>query len=290
MHTLCILHLQIFETFKNCCLFCTIWVLRNFYSSDAHHANYDERCSNHTFRHCAHCVYRIYSVLKLFEIAVCFAHLALTKFLLPWHAPSKLWPMLFKSSFPTLLPLCKTPLQCFETFRNCCLFCTFWLLQNFYSGDAHHAKYGERCSNHHFRHGAHCVYHIYGILKLLEIAFFCTFWLLRNFYSSDAHHAKYGKHSLNHYFPRGLHCVYQIYSFLKFFKIAVFFTPFGFYEISTPVMRTMLTTVNVVQIIISDIAHTVFITFKVFWNISKLQLVLHILAFTKSLLRWCAPC
>ena len=44
-------------------------------------------------------------------------------------------------------------------------------------------------------------------------------------------------------------------------------------------MHTMLTTVNVVQIIISDSALIVFITFKVFWNFSKLLLVLHILAF-----------
>ena len=166
--------------------------------------------------------------------------LAFTKFLLRWCAPCKIWWTLFKSWFPIWRTLCISHLRHFETFRNC------W--------------------------------------------FFCTFWLLRNFYSSDAHHAKYREYSLNHYFPRGLHCVYQIYSFLKLFKIAVFFTPFGFYEISTPVMRTMLTTVNVVQIIISDITNTVFITFKVFWNISKLQFVLHILAFTKFLLRWCAPC
>ena len=183
--------------------------------------------------------------------------------------------MLFKSSFPTLLTLCKTPLQCFETFRNCCLFCTFWVLRNFYSGDAHHAKYGERCSNHHFRHCTNFAYHIYGILKLLEIA--------------------------------------------------VCFAQFGFYEISTPVMRTVLTMVNFVQIIISDIAHslyitltaflkfskllfvlhnlaftkfletsaiahTLYITFTDFWNFSKLLFILHNLGFTKFLLQWCAPC
>ena len=148
--------------------------------------------------------------------------------------------MLFKSSFPTLLTLCKTPLQCFETFRNCCLFCTFWFLRNFYSSDAHHAKYGERCSNHHFRHGAHCVYNIYGILKLLEIA--------------------------------------------------VCFGNFGFYQISTTVMCTMQNMVNVVQIIIFDMAHTLYITFGVFWNFSKWLFFLHNLAFTKFLVRWCALC
>ena len=50
-------------------------------------------------------------------------------------------------------------------------------------------------------------------------------------------------------------------------------------------MHTMLTMVNVVQIIISDIAHTVYIRFTVFGNYSKLVFVLHIFAFTKFLLR-----
>ena len=40
---------------------------------DAHCANYSDRCSNHHFRHCAQFVYQIYSVFKIFEIAVCFA-------------------------------------------------------------------------------------------------------------------------------------------------------------------------------------------------------------------------
>ena len=54
-------------------------------------------------------------------------------------------------------------------------------------------------------------------------------------------------------------------------------------------MRTILTMVNVVQIIISDIAHTVYIRLTVFLNFSKLQLVFHILPDTKFLLRWYAP-
>ena len=69
------------------------------------------------------------------------------------------------------------------------------------------------------------------------------------------------------------HFVYHICSVLKLFKMAVCFAQFGFYEISTPVMRTMLTMVNVVQIILSNIAHTVYITFTVFWNFSKLLFV-----------------
>ena len=72
--TLSIWDLQCFQTFRNGCLFCTLWLLRNLNSADSHHAYYGEHCSNHHFRHCAQCVSEIYSVLKLFEIAVCFAH------------------------------------------------------------------------------------------------------------------------------------------------------------------------------------------------------------------------
>ena len=169
--------------------------------------------------------------------------------------------MLFKSSFPTLLTLCKTPLQCFETFRNCCLFCTFWFLRNFYSGNAHCANYGERCSNHHFRHCAQFVYHIYSVFKIFEIAV-CF--------------AQFGFYEISWNFRHCTHCVYYIYSVLKLFKIAVYFAQFRFYEISTPVMRTMLTMMNVVQIILFDIAHTVYIAFKAFWYCSKLLFVLHI--------------
>ena len=71
------------------------------------------------------------------------------------------------------------------------------------------------------------------------------------------------------------------------FENAVCFAHFGFYQISTPVMRTMLTMGNVVQIIISDIAQTVYIKFTMFWNFSNLQFGLHILAITKFILRWC---
>ena len=45
--------------------------------------------------------------------------------------------------------------------------------------------------------------------------------------------------------------------FFKLFEIAVCFAHFDFFEISTPVMRIMLSMANIVQIIISDIAHIV---------------------------------
>ena len=118
---------------------------------------------------------------------------------------------------------------------------------------------------------------------------FCTFLLLRYFNSGDAHHANHGKHSLDHYLQHCAHIVYQIYSVLKLFKITVCFTHFGFYEISTMVMRIMLTMANLVLIIISNIAHSVYIRLKAFWNFSKLLFVLQIFAFTKFLLWWLAP-
>ena len=268
--------------------------------------------------------------------------LAFTKFLLRWCGPWYLWSTLFKSSFPPLSTLCTSHLERFETFRNCSLFCTFWLLRSFYSHDARHGNYGDHCSNHHFRRWAHIVYHIYSVLKIIEItvsfahfgfyevstpmmlimvtmvnivqiiisdvehtlyitftAIFltfpnssltCTFWLLRSLYSGDAHHDNYGEGSSNHHIR---HCgpfLYHIYSVLKLFEIAVYLAHFGYNEVSTPMMRTIVIIVNVVQIIISDVEHTLYITFIAFWKLSKLQFVLHILAFTKFLLRWCAPC
>ena len=121
---------------------------------------------------------------------------AFTKFLLRWWAPWKLRWTLFKSSFPTLDTLCRLDLQCFQTFRNCCLFCAFWLIRSICSGDAHDANY-------------------------------C-------------------KHSLNHHFQHCAHSVYQIESVLKLFETALCFAHFCFYEISTLVMRIMLTMPNIV--------------------------------------------
>ena len=136
--------------------------------------------------------------------------------------------------------MCIWDLQCFETFRNCCLFCTFWHIRNFYCGDALHANYTKHSLNLHFQHCAHCVYDIYSICKV--------------------------------------------------FEMAVCFARIGLFEIWTALILTMLAMVNVVQIIISDIAHSVSLRFTVFWNFSKLLFVLHILAYSKFLLRWGASC
>ena len=72
--------------------------------------------------------------------------------------------------------------------------------------------------------------------------------------------------------------------------MAVCFAHIDLLEIWTAVILTMLAMVNVVQIIISDIAHSVYLRFTVFWNFSKLLFVFHILAYSKFLLRWGASC
>ena len=88
----------------------------------------------------------------------------------------------------------------------------------------HHANYGKHSLNHHFRHGAHSVYKIYSVFKLLEFA----------------------KHSLNHHFRHGAHSLYKIYSVFKLFEIPVCFAHFDLFEISTAVMRIMVTMANIV--------------------------------------------
>ena len=155
-------------------------------------------------------------------------------------------------------------LQYFQSFGNCFLICTFWLIRNFYSGEAHHANYDKHSLNHHFQHCAQGVYKIYNISKLFEIAVcFCTFWLIRNFYSGDAPHANYGKHSLNQHFQHCAHCAYDIYSIFKVFEMAVCFAHFCLFEIWTALILTMLAMVNNFQIIISNIAQSVYMRFHV---------------------------
>ena len=166
--------------------------------------------------------------------------LAYSKFELRWFWPYQLWWTLFKSWFPTLRTLCIWDLQCFQSFRNCSLF--------------------------------------------------CTFWLIRNFYSFHEQPVNYSKHSLNDHYQHCAHCVYDIYSICKFSEMAVCFAHIGLFEIWSALILTMLAMVKVVQIIISDIAHSVYLRLTVFWNFSKLLFVLHILAYSKFLLRWGASC
>ena len=60
------------------------------------------------------------------------------------------------------------------------------------------------------------------------------------------------KPSLRQHFHHSAHCVYQIYSVLKILEITVCLEHLGFYEISTPVVRTMLTMPNIIYINISN--------------------------------------
>ena len=162
-------------------------------------------------------------------------------------------------------------------------------LRNFYSSDAHHANYCKNNLHQHFQHSVNCVYQIYSVLKLFEIAVcFCTFLLLRYFYSGDAHHANYAKQCLDDHFRYCAQCIWDLKCF-QTFRYCCCFTHFGFYEISTPVIATMLTIPNRVYIIIFNIPQTVYIRYRTFWNFPKLLFVFHILAFTKFQLRWCAP-
>ena len=72
--------------------------------------------------------------------------------------------------------------------------------------------------------------------------------------------------------------------------MAVCFAHIRLFEIWTALILTMLAMVNVVQIIISNIAHSVYLRFKVCSMFSKLLFVLHILAYSKFLLRLGASC
>ena len=62
----------VFSNFSKLQFFFHISTFRkNFYSGDARHTNYGKHSFNHHFGHGAHGVYKIDSVFKLFEIAVC---------------------------------------------------------------------------------------------------------------------------------------------------------------------------------------------------------------------------
>ena len=75
--TVCIWDLQYFQSFRNCSLFCTIWLIRNFYSGHEQRVNYGKHSWNDHYQRCAHCAYEIYSICKVFEIALCFAQFGL---------------------------------------------------------------------------------------------------------------------------------------------------------------------------------------------------------------------
>ena len=155
-------------------------------------------------------------------------------------------------------------LQCFQTFRNCSFFWTFgftkfqlpWFAPCFLWWTLFKSAFPTLSTR--------CILHLQCFQTFRNFSLFWTFWLFRNFYSVDAQHANDCKHSLNRHFQHCAHRVYPIYSVFKVFEIAVSFAHVGCYQFSTTLIRTMLTMVNIVQFIISDIGHTVYITFTAF--------------------------
>ena len=137
--------------------------------------------------------------------------------------------------------LCIGDLQCFQTFRNC----SFSAPIGFYEISTVVMGIMLTMANivwiiiSNIAHPVHIRFKAFWNFSKLQFVF--TFWLLRNFYSGDAPHANHGKHSLKNDLEHCAHSVYQIYSVLKLFKITVCFTHFCFFEISTPVVRIMLT-------------------------------------------------
>ena len=176
MRTLCIRDLHCFRTSQYCGLFCTFWLLRNFNSADSHHAYYGEHCSNHHFRHCAQCVYEIYSVFKVFEIAICFAHFGFFEIWTPLILTMLAKVNVLQIIISNIAHSVYMRFTVFQSFPSCNLFCTFFLLRNFYSSDAHHANNGEDFSSPHFRYCTLWVDEIYSVFTLFEIAVFFYIW------------------------------------------------------------------------------------------------------------------
>ena len=150
--------------------------------------------------------------------------------------------------------MCIWDLQCFHSFRNCCLFCTFWHIRNFYSGHEQHVNYGKHSLNHHFQRCAHCVYEIYSTFKVFEIAVCFAHFVVFEIWTPLAILPYYdttilnyhSKRCSNHHFQHCAQCVYEICSVFKVFEFAFCFAHFGLFEISIPVMSNMLTMANIV--------------------------------------------
>ena len=164
-----------------------------FYSVEAHHANYSKNSLNHHFQHCAHCVDEIYNIFEVFEIAVCFAHFVVFEIWTPLAMVNVVQIIISNIAhtvyirFTVFLNVTDSQNASYgercsnhhfrhcaqlqlQTFRNCCLFCTFWLIRNFYSGHEQHVNYGKHSLNDHYQHCAHCAYDIYSIFKVFEMA------------------------------------------------------------------------------------------------------------------------
>ena len=135
-----------------------------------------------------------------------------------------------------------------------------------------------------------CIWHLQYFQSFRNGCLFCKFWHIRNLNCTDSHHPSYGERCSIHHFQHSAQCVYEIYTVFNVFEIAVCFAHFGIFEIWTALILTILSMVNVVQFIISNIAHSVYMRFTVFSKFSNMLFVLHILAYSKFLLRWGASC
>ena len=94
---------------------------------------------------------------------------------------------------------------------------------------------------------AHTVYRRFTVISnFSKLQFLLHTLTFSKLLSGDAHHVNYGKHTLNYHFRQSAQSVYKIYSVFKLFEIAVCSAHFDFFEISTPVMRIMLTMANIV--------------------------------------------
>ena len=170
MGALCIWHLQYFQSFRNCCLFCTYWLIRNFYSGHEQHVKYGKHSLNHHYQHCAHFAYGIYSIFKLFEIAVCFAHFGFFEIWTPLILTMLAMVNVLQIIISNIAHSVYMRFTVFQSFPNCNLFCTFFLLRNFYSSDAHHGNNGEDFSSPHFRYCTLWVDEIYSVFTIFETA------------------------------------------------------------------------------------------------------------------------
>ena len=198
------------------------------------------------------------------------AHTVYIRFKVFWIFSKLLFVLLILTFFEITTPVMRIILTMANIVRNCRLFGTFWLFEDFYSDDAHHANYGKQSLDHHIRHGTHSVYKIYSVFKLFEFAVcFSHFYFL--VITTPAMRIMFTMAIIVQIISDMAHSVYQIYRVFQLSEFAVCFAHFYFLVITTPVMRIMPTIANIVQIIISDMAHRVYIRFRVLSNFWKLQ-------------------
>ena len=136
----------------------------------------------------------------------------------------------------------------------------------------------------------HTVYiRFQAVWNFSKLHFALHIWVLRNFYCGDAHHAIYGKHSLNNHFQHCPHCIGDLQCFQTFQNGRYFFTSWllrNFYYGDAHHANYGKHSWNNHFQHCSDCVWEIYRVFKVF----EIAVFLHLLAFTKFLLWWCASC